>query len=629
MKEILEKLTKRTEETNAHLEVNAVLSKERNASLKVQSALAKQQDDKLRSLVNITKAGLLGDEREKSVARLQEDLKESRQSKRDARQQDNDEKSFNLREQAKELQQRSVALSEGSLAILRFNVFNDLRRRLASRKAERLAENRSRLMAQSLVDIRTNLAADGKTNLELLRAYKDPAEKTLMQKTAAGIASLVKITKDGETRSPTLKLIKYFKDRDKRAAIREKEKNQEALNAAKNPNLLKDVKFGKAPKGGLLNMTRLVFTRLGAYLIALAPVLKGGFAAMLIKALPAVKALGKRFFVIGAVIAAFRGIGDAIKAFNSFEGDAAPFVKVIPAIGAFARTFIADLLGGTIMAIKFIGMKIAEFFGADPNSETMKTLRKWNPIDAVRGLWDGIVNTISEVFVGLIAEIMDGATMFGPNSNWFQSTIGVILGFGKGLLIGVVDGVAELFGSLLQFDPFADSDLGQMFKDFSMKDWLEETVRPFITSIPDRVAEFFTSVFDKMMEFLKTGAKGAMQFGIDVSSKLKQFVQGILPDRKGGGVMGFIGDKLIPDGIYDWAFSAGGTKPAKKKTTPLPQASNPGVGARLMEIGATAAGTVVNVVNNNGGNVSNTTTSNQVNHSRSSSPIIMGSAMAN
>ena len=140
MKEILEKLTKRTEETNAHLQVNAALSQERNASLKVQSALAKQQDEKLRSLVNITKAGLLGDEREKSVARLQEDLKESRESKRHSSRKDSDERSFNLREQAKELQQRSVALSEGSLAILRFNVFNDLRRRIMTRKAAQLAE---------------------------------------------------------------------------------------------------------------------------------------------------------------------------------------------------------------------------------------------------------------------------------------------------------------------------------------------------------------------------------------------------------------------------------------------------------------------------------------------------------
>ena len=62
MKELLEKLTKRTEETNAALQVNTALTKEGNASLRIQSQLAKAQDEKLRSLVNITKAGLLGDE---------------------------------------------------------------------------------------------------------------------------------------------------------------------------------------------------------------------------------------------------------------------------------------------------------------------------------------------------------------------------------------------------------------------------------------------------------------------------------------------------------------------------------------------------------------------------------------
>ncbi len=625
MKEILEKLTKRTEETNAHLEINAALSQERNAALKVQSFLAKQQDEKLRSLVNITKAGLLGDQREKSVARLQEDLKESRQNKRDSNQKDSDEKSFNLREQAKELQQRSVALSEGSLAILRFNVFNDLRRRIMTRKAQQLAENRSRLMAQSLVDIRSNLAADGKTNLELLKAYKDPAEKTLMQRTAAGIASLVKITKDGETRSPTLKLIKYFKDRDKRAAIAAKEKAQETMRMASNPDLMKNIKFGKAPAKGFLSATKLVLTRIGAYLIALAPIIKGGLGAMLLKALPVIKVVAKRFFVLGMVIAAFRSIAKAIKVFSSTEGNFGE--KFLAAIGEFSKTFISDIIGGTIAAIKFLGIKLAELFGADPNSETMKILKAWSPIDAVRGLWDGVTTALTELVVGLVGEIMDGATMFGPDSNWLQSTIGVILGLGKGLLIGIVDGVAELFGSLLQFDPFADSDLGQMFKDFSMKDWLEGTVRPFILSIPDRIAEFFTNVFDKFMAFINEKAMDSARFVFDVNDKLKQFVQSVLPDRKGGGVMGFVGDKLIPDGIYDWAYSGGGTKPAKKKTTPVPQVSNPGVGARLMEMGAKAAATVVNVVNNNGGNVSNSTTSNQVNNSRSSSPILLGSAL--
>ena len=488
MKEILEKLTKRTEESNAHLEVNAALAKERNASLRVQSHIAKQQDEKLRSLVNITKAGLLGDEREKSVARLQEDLKETRESRKDAYQKETDEKSFDLRAKAKALQEESIRISSSSLAILRFNVIRDFRKGLAAKKAAKIATNRAKLLAQSILDIRDTLKRDGKTNVELLKAYKDPSEKGLLRKSAEGIASLVKITKDGETRSPTLKLIKYFRDRDKRAAIRDKERQQEALKAVNNKDLIANMRFGKAPKKGFANSAKMFFGRLNAWTVAIGNLIAKAAVFIGPKILTLLRFAAKRFFVIGVVISAIMGIKDAIAAFAKTEGGMVE--KVTAALGEFSRTFLATFLGGMIEGIKFIGLKIAELFGADPNGPMMTAFRNWNAIDAVKELFDGIVNSLKELVVGLVGEITDGASMFGPDSNWFQSAIGVLLGAGKGLLIGLVDGIAELLGSFLMFDPTADSDLGQSLKDFSMKDWLEGTVRPFILGIPDAIAKF-------------------------------------------------------------------------------------------------------------------------------------------
>jgi len=625
MKELLEKLTKRTEETNAALQVNSALTKEGNASLRVQSQLAKAQDEKLRSLVNITKAGLLGDEREKSVARLQEDLKESRQSKRDSFQKDSNERSFGLREKAKELQEQSIRISESSLAILRFNVFNDIRRRIAGRKAAKIAENRSRLMAQTMIDVRSSLQKDGKTNLELLKSYKDPTEKTLLRKSAEGIASLVKITKDGETRSPTIKLIKYFKDKDKREAIAAKERAQEALRMASAPDLMKNMYFGKAPTKGFFLSMKNLFAAIGAWRVALLPLLKSAGALFGAKALAGLKAVGKRFFVLGAVIAAFDAIKDAIKAFGDTEGNFGE--KILAAIGEFSKTFIADIIGGTVDALKWVGLKIAEFFGADTDGELFSALKNWSAVDAVKELFDGIVNALTDFIVGLADGIMEGWNSFGEDANILLKISGAIGGFFTGMTTGFVDMLAELLGSIISADPLGDEERAQMFKDFSLKDWFEGTLTPFFTeTIPNAIGEFIYDMKQKFLDFIKDKIAKPMVMGsIGVNNWLKEYVQSQLPDRKAGGVAGFIGKTIIPDGIYDWAFGETASEKGKTSKDAIPQVKKPSLGQRLMEAGASAARTVVNVVNNNGGNVSNTTTSSQVNNTRTSSPIMMGS----
>ena len=627
MKELLEKLTKRTEETNAALQVNAALSREGNASLKVQSKLAKAQDEKLKSLINITKAGLLGDEREKSVVKLQEDIKISREARNAAAQKETNKKSFDLREKARELQEKSIEVSKSSLTILRLNLLRDLRKSFLEKKQAKVAENRSKLLAQSIISIRSVLAQDGKTNLELLKAYKDPAERGLLYKSAAGIASLVKLTKDGETRSPTLKLIKYFKDKDKRDKIAAKERAQEGgMMGGKSDFAMYGPTKGNMKKGfNFFTSIKNLFAAIGAWWVALVPILKSAGAFLGTKALAALKFVAKRFFVIGAVVAAFDSIKNAIKAFTSTEGNFGE--KFLAAIGEFSKTFLADFIGGTVNAIKLIGTSLAEAMGAE--GPVLEAIKNWSAIDAVREIFDGLVNGITETITGFVGEIMEGTTMFGPDSNWFLSAIGGILGAFKGILIGVVDGIAELLGSIFTaFNFVGDADLGTMFKDFSMKDWLEGTVRPFILGIPDAIGRFFTYIGDKLIESLFAVAQAGYEFGGFMGNKLKEFVQSVLPDRKGGGIAGFIGKTLIPDGVYDWAFS--GPAPAKgevfKDTTAIiPKSNSSNSGKSLMDAGAKGGATVINVVNNNGGNVSNTTSSSQVNNTRSSSPIMMGS----
>lgn len=265
--------------------------------------------------------------------------------------------------------------------------------------------------------------------------------------------------------------------------------------------------------------------------------------------------------------------------------------------------------------------------GAD--GPVLEAIKNWSAIDAIREIFDGLVNGITETITGFVGEIMEGTTMFGPDSNWFLSTIGGILGAFKGILFGVVDGIAELLGSIFTaFNFVGDADLGTMFKDFSMKDWLEGTVGPFILGIPDAIGRFFTYIGDKLIEALFAVAQAGYEFGGFMGNKLKEFVQSVLPDREAGGIAGFIGKTLIPDGIYDWAFS--GPAPGKgedfKDTTPIiPKSKSSNSGKSLMDAGAKGGATVINVVNNNGGNVSNTTSSSQVNNTRSSSPIMMGS----
>ena len=232
MKELLEKLTKQTEETNAALQVNSALSKETNASLKVQSHFAQAQEKTLKSLVNITKAGLLGGEREKLAGKLQDGTKQKIEAERIARERDSDEKSFNLRDKVKDMQEKGLGISRASLRLLRWNKFHELWRNRGQKAARKILDNRSKLLTQSITDIRRSLTSSKKTNLELLKAYKDPTEKGLLRKSAEGIASLVKFSKDGETRSPTLKLIKYFKDKDKREKIAAKERAQEGSRSA-------------------------------------------------------------------------------------------------------------------------------------------------------------------------------------------------------------------------------------------------------------------------------------------------------------------------------------------------------------------------------------------------------------
>jgi hypothetical protein len=641
MKELLEKLTKRTEETNAALQVNSALTKEGNASLRVQSQLAQAQDDKLKSLVNITKAGLLGDQRDKQFVRLQEDLAESRRTKRDSFQKDAEEKSFSLREKAKELQEKAISVSESSLSILRFNVFNDIRRRIAGRKAAQILANRSKLMAQTVIDIRSFLQKDGKTNLELLKSYKDPTEKSLLRKSAEGIASLVKFSKDGETRSPTLKLIKYFKDKDKRDAIAAKEKRQEAIKKAVNdPNFAKNLSLGKAPKKGFFLSMRNFFAMLGAWKVALLPILKSAGALFGAKALAGLKFFGKRFFVLGAIIAAFDGIKDAIKAFGDTEGNFGE--KLLAAIGEFTRTFVADIIGGTVEALKWVGLKIAEFFGADTDGELFSALENWSAVDAVKELFDGVVNALTEFIVGLAGGVMDGFNAFGEDANILLKISGAIGGFFIGMTTGFVDMLAELLGSIISADPMGGEDTAQMFKDFSLKDWFLDSVIPFFTeTITNAIGEFMYNIKQKFLDFIKEKIAEPMVMGsIGVNNWLREFVQSQLPDRKGKGVLNWIGKTIIPDGIYDWAFGKPASEKEKtstdankaipdKKETPkeslIPQVKRPSLGQRLMEAGSNLARSVVNVVNNNGGNVSNTTTSSQVNNTRTSSPIMMGS----
>ena len=216
--------------------------------------------------------------------------------------------------------------------------------------------------------------------------------------------------------------------------------------------------------------------------------------------------------MFGAVIAAFDAIKDAIKVFSSTEGGG--WEKFFEALGAFGKTFVADIVGGTIDFLKNIVVWLVELFGG--GGEVTEAIKNWSAIDAVKELFDGVVNALTKLVVGFAGEMIDGATMFGFDSNWFEATIGVILGAFKGILIGLVDGVAELLGSIFTaFNFVGDAEWGTAFKDFSMKDWLEGTVRPFILGIPDAISEFMGDIWNGVTGFFKNMFEKSVAAAID------------------------------------------------------------------------------------------------------------------
>lgn len=623
MKELLEKLIKQTDETNAALQVNTALTQKATDSLNAQERIAKSQQHTFESLLNISKIALNEGKRESASKKLQEDLRSIGETKRDAFQKTAHEKAIDYNEKAKRIQERAVSIAAASGAILKLNFGLNLAEKLKRKKAE--------------IDAKVRATKTGAIFLGIYDRLK-------------GIDSLVEFSKDGETRSPTLKLLKYFKDKDKRDRIAAKEAAQESRRGT--AGKLDLSKRGTSVPGrkaagffSMANLARNVLAFIGGIKtmsLALKPLLASAGALLKTKSLAGLKFVAKRFFVVGMVIAAFDAIKDAIKAFQNTEGGG--LEKLAEAIGAFSRTFVADIVGGTINAIKWVGLKIAEFFGADTDGELFSALKNWSAVDAVKELFDGVVNALTDFVVGLADGIMEGFNAFGEDANILLKISGAIGGFFTGMTTGFVDMLAELLGTIISIDPLGNEDRAQMFKDFSLKDWFQDTVIPFFTeTIPNAIGEFIYNMKQKFLDFIKEKIAEPMVMGsIGVNNWLREYVKSQLPDRKGKGVLNWIGKTIIPDGIYDWAFGKGKDAKGKdaqkekgdaiKDTTKseysspiITQPKKPSFGQRLMEASNQVANRVINIVNNNGGNVSNTTTSNQTNNTRNSSPIMMGS----
>ena len=619
MKELLQKLIKQTDETNAALQVNTALTEKATDSLNAQERIAKSQQHTFESLLNISKIALNEGKRETANKNLQENLRSIGETERAAFQKTANEKAIDYNEKAKRLQERAVSIATASGAILKLNLGLNLGEKLKRKKAE--------------LDAKVRATKTGAIFLGISDRLK-------------GIDSLVQFSKDGKSQSETVKLLKFFKDKERRDRIAAKEAAQESRRGT--AGKLDLSKRGTSVPGtkaagffSMANLGRNVLAFIGgikAMSLALKPLLKSGGSLLGAKSLAGLKFVAKKFFVVGMVIAAFDAIKDAIKAFGDTEGNFGE--KILAAIGEFSKTFVADIVGGTINALKWVGLKIAEFFGADTDGELFSALKNWSAVDAVKDLFDGIVNALTDFIVGLTDGIMEGWNSFGEDANILLKISGAIGGFFTGMTTGFVDMLAELLGSIISADPLGDEERAQMFKDFSLKDWFQDTLTPFFTeTIPNAIGEFIYDMKQKFLDFIREKIAEPMVMGsIGVNNWLREYVQSQLPDRKAGGVAGFIGNRIIPDGIYDWAFGKGKDAQkekgdAKKDTSIksedsssiITQPKEPSFGQRLLEASNGLANRVVNIVNNNGGNVSNNTTSSQTNNTRTSSPIMMGS----
>lgn len=619
MKELLQKLIKQTDETNAALQVNTALTEKATDSLNAQERIAKSQQHTFESLLNISKIALNEGKRETANKNLQENLRSIGETERAAFQKTANEKAIDYNEKAKRLQERAVSIATASGAILKLNLGLNLGEKLKRKKAE--------------LDAKVRATKTGAIFLGISDRLK-------------GIDSLVQFSKDGKSQSETVKLLKFFKDKERRDRIAAKEAAQESRRGT--AGKLDLSKRGTSVPGtkaagffSMANLGRNVLAFIGgikAMSLALKPLLKSAGSLLGAKSLAGLKFVAKKFFVVGMVIAAFDAIKDAIKAFGDTEGNFGE--KILAAIGEFSKTFVADIVGGTINALKWVGLKIAEFFGADTDGELFSALKNWSAVDAVKDLFDGIVNALTDFIVGLTDGIMEGWNSFGEDANILLKISGAIGGFFTGMTTGFVDMLAELLGSIISADPLGDEERAQMFKDFSLKDWFQDTLTPFFTeTIPNAIGEFIYDMKQKFLDFIREKIAEPMVMGsIGVNNWLREYVQSQLPDRKAGGVAGFIGNRIIPDGIYDWAFGKGKDAQkekgdAKKDTSIksedsssiITQPKEPSFGQRLLEASNGLANRVVNIVNNNGGNVSNNTTSSQTNNTRTSSPIMMGS----
>ena len=357
--------------------------------------------------------------------------------------------------------------------------------------------------------------------------------------------------------------------------------------------------------------------------------------------------LGRLFAPLAAILGAFAGIFDAVKAFQGEEGSLSD--KIIAGISGFFQGFIGFAIGGLLDLGKDLLAFLLGVFGVP--EEKLEGMKNFSVTDFLKDTIGNIFDGIQAFFKSAFDGMFEG--FFLTEGNLFQKIVGGVIGFGTGIFEGVinylstvVDGIAGFFGA----------------EDFSLKEWfvgfvgdmwngitgffknlldsgkemamegivalvnIGDFIRGVVTDIFDTVTNVFKTVIEKGKEIMS----GVAEKIVSIGDTLKGFIRDILPDPDGKGFFGLAGKLLSKTGIYDFvgADTATGTDTNPVDTSVIIPPTAP-VGEALNQAGSMTNSTSVTVVNNNGGNVTNTTTSSQTNNtSTASPPVLSGSALA-
>ena len=321
------------------------------------------------------------------------------------------------------------------------------------------------------------------------------------------------------------------------------------------------------------------------------------------------------------------------------------FTENIKKVGGFFTNLGAGMMDGLRKVGAFFGSigdgimvgldSLSSFFGS-MGEGIMNGLRKVGAFFGSMG--EGIMNgldLIGSFFSGIGENISSSVTT--AVEMYKQYVMNVWGGF-LNIFSNVFDKVGEMFGGIGESFSSGFGYLKQLWQGYIDK---VTGVFTFIGDLVTKAADLFGSIGDKFMDqwdqisskvsdFMSKLSSGIVDIALKAEELIKEALRMVIPDpEKNTSIKqpGYWALKAIPDAIIDYAYSKTPVPTANVEAAQLEVSGKSGSDAQALNDAGTSWGSnIVNIVNNSGGNVSNTSNNSQVkNIGSAAAPVSSGS----